>query len=113
MNHTLVASSTCESCHNGSYAAAQAKPTNHIPVAVIGALDCKSCHTSTSTWTTEKMNHNGITTGCKTCHATGTSYLGSMQKKSVTHQSKTATDCSQSGCHKPLGNKGTLYKNWD
>jgi len=52
-------------------------------------------------------------TGCKTCHASGTSYLGDMEKKSVTHESSSGTDCSQSGCHRPLGNKGVAYVKWD
>ncbi|WP_296661529.1 cytochrome c3 family protein [Thiobacillus sp. 0-1251] len=115
MNHSAVISATCESCHNGTYTSsgAQAKPINHIPTALVGGKDCKACHTSTASWSTMKMDHNNILTGCKTCHASGTSYLGSMEKKSVTHQSKTATDCSQSGCHRPLGNKGVAYVKWD
>jgi hypothetical protein len=114
MNHTAVVSATCESCHSGAYqaAGAEAKPANHIPTALVGGGDCKTCHTSTSSWSA-RMNHNNIVTGCKTCHASGTSYLGSMEKKSVTHESRTATDCSQSGCHRPLGNKGVAYVKWD
>ena len=52
---------------------------------------------------------------CKSCHATGTNYLGNMERKSLTHQSRgnTPLDCSQSGCHKPLGNKGQAYTKWD
>ena len=52
---------------------------------------------------------------CKSCHATGTNYLGNMERKSLTHQSRgnTPLDCSQSGCHRPLGNKGAAYTKWD
>ncbi len=127
MNHTVVAGTQCKTCHNGSYTTqgttgALAKPSNHIPEATQllngAAMDCNACHSGTSVWTAEAMNHNnsqGNGSGwCKGCHQTGTSYLGSMQKKSLTHQKSTGvTDCSQSGCHRPLGTKGTTYRNWD
>ncbi|MEN9587943.1 MAG: hypothetical protein RIT15_1518, partial [Pseudomonadota bacterium] len=127
MNHSVVTTATCTSCHNGNYLAAGtqgalAKPSNHIPLAQLlngTAMDCKACHSSTTSWLTEKMNHNsslGNGAGwCKSCHATGTSYLGKMQKMSLTHRGGTAikTDCSQSGCHRPLGNTGTAYSNWN
>jgi hypothetical protein len=82
-------------------------------------MDCKACHTSTSSWPAMKMNHNssmGSGAGwCKACHATGTNYLGNMDRKALNHQSqgKTPIDCSQSGCHRPLGNKGNTFVNWD
>jgi hypothetical protein len=41
------------------------------------------------------------------------SYLGSMEKKALTHEKSTGvTDCSQSGCHRPLGVRGTPYSSW-
>ena len=67
-----------------------------------------------------RMNHNnsqGSGAGwCKACHQSGTAFLGSMEKKSLTHEAKSGqaiTDCSQSGCHRPLGTKGSAYRNWD
>jgi nitrate/TMAO reductase-like tetraheme cytochrome c subunit len=127
MNHASVTSITCKTCHNGTYVkegttGALAKPTNHIPEAQLlggSTMDCNACHIGTTVWTGEKMNHNnsqGNGSGfCKACHASGTSYLGTMQKKSLTHDKSgpTILDCSQSGCHRPLGNKGTAYKNWN
>ncbi len=126
MNHAVVTASTCKSCHNGSYLAqgvtgALAKPANHIPEAQLlngAAMDCKACHTGTTNWTTVRMNHNASLGGgagwCKSCHATGTAFLGTMQKKSLTHERKTPLqiDCSESGCHRPLGNKGTAFVSW-
>jgi hypothetical protein len=125
MNHTVVTTAQCKSCHNGSYTSqgatgALGKPTNHIPEGTQllngSLLDCNACHSSTAAFTTEKMNHNstqGNGAGwCKGCHASGTAFLGNMEKKAVTHQSKTATDCSQSGCHKPLGSRGSVYSSW-
>ncbi len=127
MNHTVVSTGTCKSCHNGSYLSAgpqgaQTKPGNHIPEVQLlagAAMDCKACHTSgTTSWSSPRMNHNasqGNGAGwCKACHQSGTNYAGGMEKKSLTHEKSTGvTDCSQSGCHRPLGNKGAAYTKWD
>jgi hypothetical protein len=126
MSHTVVTTMACKTCHNGSYLSegpqgALAKPTNHIPETQLlngGLMDCNSCHTSTTAFSTFKMNHNstmGNGAGwCKGCHLTGVSYLGNASKKSLTHQQKSPvpTDCSQSGCHRPLGTRGSTYTNW-
>jgi nitrate/TMAO reductase-like tetraheme cytochrome c subunit len=125
MNHSVVATATCKSCHNGSYLSAGvqgalAKPVNHIPEAQLlngAAMDCKACHTGTTSWLTVRMEHNGsqgLGAGwCKACHASGTAYLGNMEKKSLSHEKSGKTDCSESGCHKPLGNTGVAYSKWD
>jgi len=129
MNHSVVSTSTCKLCHSGSYVSqgntvgAMAKPGNHIPEAQLqggAALDCKACHSSTTSWTAQKMNHNGsLGNGsgwCKSCHDKTTSYLGGMEKKSLSHEAKAGTvptDCSMSGCHRPLGSKGAAYSKWD
>ena len=116
-------SGQCKTCHNGSYTSqgAVAKPTNHIPEAQLlngAAMECNACHTTTTTWTS-RMNHNNSMGGgagwCKSCHASGTAFLGSMEKKALTHQKKTpaAIDCSESGCHRPLGTRGTTFSKWD
>ena len=120
-NHTGIAPGTCETCHTPG-GAGLAAPNNHIPyktqLLAGTSMNCDACHTSTTSFTIETMNHNnspGNGAGwCKGCHASGTSYLGNMQKMSLTHQQSTGvTDCSQSGCHRPLGNKGTTYRSWD
>lgn len=127
MNHAVVSTATCKSCHNGSYVSqgatgALAKPANHIPEIQLlngASMDCNACHTSTASWGSMRMNHNASLGGgagwCKACHATGTNFLGSMEKKSPTHRTTNppATDCSNSGCHRPLGNKGAAYTKWD
>jgi hypothetical protein len=124
MTHTAVATQQCKGCHNGGYLSqgtqgALAKPTNHIPEVQLlngAAMDCSACHTGTAAWTSVAMNHSnsqGNGAGfCKACHATGTAYLGGMQRMALTHISATATDCSQSGCHRPLGVRGTPYRSW-
>jgi hypothetical protein len=128
MNHTVVSTQQCKLCHNGSYTSqgtqgALAKPANHIPEAQLlngAAMDCNACHTSTASWTTMTMNHNnsqGSGAGwCKGCHTSGQAYLGDMEKKALLHKAKAGqvvTDCSQSGCHRPLGTKGNAYTKWD
>lgn len=123
MNHAVVAATRCDVCHNGAYTTqgtqgAKAKPSNHIPTTISGSLDCNTCHIGTVSWSKppEKMNHNGAVTGCKVCHATGTTYLESIQFKMTlgNHQGSNATDdCSQSGCHRPLGNVGSPYSKWN
>jgi hypothetical protein len=120
-NHTGVAPGTCSTCHYPG-GTGLAEPSNHIPYKtqlLSGAsLNCDACHSSTTSFSIETMNHNnspGNGAGwCKGCHASGTSYLGHMQKKSLTHrQSSGVTDCSQSGCHRPLGTHGSTYRTWD
>ena len=127
MNHSVVTASTCKTCHNGSFLSqgttgALAKPANHIPEATQllngASMDCSACHKGTAVWTSVTTNHNGSQGGgagwCKGCHLSGTSYLGNMEKKALTHQKKTppAIDCSESGCHRPLGTRGTAYTRW-
>jgi hypothetical protein len=123
MNHTVVASGSCKSCHGGGFTGAGAtpKPANHIPEVQLLAgatMDCSACHTATTSWGSMRMNHNnsqGNGAGwCKACHDRSTAWLGDMEKKSLTHEKSTGvTDCSQSGCHRPLGNKGAAYTKWD
>jgi hypothetical protein len=120
-----VTTATCKSCHGGSFVSqgATAKPTNHIPESQLlngASMDCNACHTSTTGWTAIRMNHNASTGNgggwCKACHATGTNFLGNMERESITHErrSPVPTDCSQSGCHRPLGNTGGAnYTRWE
>jgi hypothetical protein len=131
MKHTGL-TGRCDSCHNGTSYTSQGKygalgkVAKHIPTTITGSLDCTTCHTTLTAssinvvsgaadWRPEVMNHNGAQGGapnyCVTCHLSGTSYLGSMDKKS--HEgASTSKDCSSSNCHKPLGRKGTAYSRW-
>lgn len=124
MNHAVVTTATCKSCHSGGFVTqgvvgALAKPTNHVPEIQLlngAAMDCKACHTGTTAWTTLRMNHNaslGNGSGwCKGCHTSGQTFLGAMQRKSLNHAKSGSTDCSQSGCHRPLGTRGSAYSSW-
>ena len=122
-NHTGVAPGTCANagCHIQG-GAGKTAPGNHIPyqsqLLAGTSMSCDACHTSTTSFTAERMNHNnslGNGAGwCKGCHASGTNFLGNMQLKSLSHYERYAgqTDCSQSGCHRPLGTQGTPYSRW-
>jgi hypothetical protein len=114
----------CKTCHSGTFTSqgAVGKTTNHIPESQLlngAAMECNACHTSTTSWGTLRMNHNNSLGGgagwCKGCHMSGTNFSGGMERKSLTHKTKTppAIDCSESGCHRPLGNKGAAYTKWD
>ena len=108
-SHTGITTG-CASCHNGT--AAPGKPGDHIPTTIVGPLDCNTCHTSTSAWSSERMNHNAAQTGCVACHLSGTAYSGRMEK--MNHQGASAAkDCSSSLCHKPLGRTGSAYVSWN
>ena len=101
---------------------ALAKPANHIPEVQLlngAAMDCNACHRSTTSWGSMTMNHNnsqGNGAGwCKGCHTSGQAFMGDMEKKSLLHEARAGqvvTDCSQSGCHRPLGNRGSPYRSW-
>jgi hypothetical protein len=127
MNHTVVATQSCRLCHNGSYTSqgtqgALAKPTNHIPEVQLlngAAMDCNACHTSTTLWTSMTMNHNGSQGSgagwCRGCHTSGQTFLGNMDRMALNHRNVTPvpTDCSQAGCHRPLGRFGAPYTKWN
>jgi hypothetical protein len=133
MVHTGITSG-CATCHsNTTYQNGMTpkyKPSNHIVYSgnLTGGstMACEFCHSTTSftAFTALKSStiiHNGTQGNgsgwCKNCHATGvTANLGVQGTKSLTHNpitGVTATDCSQSSCHKPLGSKGTAYVNFD
>lgn len=113
-NHSGNIVGICGTCHNGTTAKGT-NAVNHVPLTgnpLYNGANCDLCHTSTTTFTAEKMNHGGALTGCVACHLKGTSYAGTMDRKSLTHESSGHPDCSDSGCHRPLGSRGSTYVNW-
>jgi hypothetical protein len=116
-NHTGVVTGTCQTCHGGSYASITTKPSNHIPTLTPAGMpgnECSLCHSSNTSFAVEKMKHGTMTTGCITCHDSTSTYLGSMTKiNRAKHNNAGVKDCSSSGCHKPLGSKGSTYTKWD
>lgn len=105
---------SCVTCHNGDPRwQTVGRPSLHIPTQLI---ECSSCHTTVSFATGITMNHVALgAMKCTTCHLRGTNYRGGMQRESLTHErsSPMPTDCSMSGCHRPGGRIGTLYRAWD
>lgn len=108
---------SCVSCHNGDPRwSTVGRGIKHIPTQ---AVECSMCHntvTFTTLINTNVIRHNALTgIPCKTCHVPGTGYLGGMETKSLNHRGGTTVkvDCSQAGCHRPLGNTGKLYTAWD
>ena len=89
----LIATSitSCNMCHSGLYVSEN-------------AMKMHEC--TTATCTPQIM--------CISCHATGASPRA-RQTMSLNHRGGTSikTDCSQSGCHRPAGNTGSLYSSWD
>ena len=76
MSHSSVSGQLCSTCHNGSFTnyGAMGKDMNHI----ITTAECGTCHTAKDTGSLVHDNsdwmiplniiHNGITTGCVSCH---------------------------------------------
>jgi hypothetical protein len=96
----------CAACHNGTLAPGM--PTGHIPVQTSA---CDTCHRNPGTFGPgTRMNHNGIISGCATCHS-GQTFLGvSPVSKSANHMATTG-DCVQ--CHRSyvsfLGGAGSIH----
>jgi len=123
MNHSRttgpLATGNCATCHNGAYTSSNAlgKPGNHIPTTTPAGMpgnECSLCHSSTTSFQTERMNHGTMQTSCVTCHDSSSPYQGSMEKiNRAQHHNAGTRDCSSSGCHRPLGTRGTPYTEWD
>jgi hypothetical protein len=74
MTHSTVSGQACSNCHNGSFITygAMGKDANHI----VTANDCGTCHVTVDKPTHTNADffiplstiHNGITTGCVSCH---------------------------------------------
>ncbi len=116
--HTGIANGTCQTCHTGTYAGVLGKPANHIPTTSPAGMpgnECSLCHSSKTTFSTERMNHGTMQTSCATCHDSTSPYAGTMDKirRGSGHHNSAGKDCSSSGCHKPLGSKGTPYSKWN
>jgi hypothetical protein len=121
-NHSGV--TDCAACHkNAAYSPdIRQMSAKHIPFDAT-VTNCMVCHTNASSWATVARGatlHGYVTTlpGCFTCHGSNTAYPGNGQQTArwpSFHESSknpAATDCSASGCHRPLGTKGTAYVRW-
>jgi hypothetical protein len=112
----------CSECHIGNKTwsgALGAAPANHS--ALNTASGCKVCHVGAATsHVTGATLHTYISGACYTCHGSSRSVAFSSISRTYPwpsfHESSknpSATDCSASGCHRPLGTKGSAYTRWD
>jgi hypothetical protein len=106
----------CNQCHTSTIAwlpALGAKPANHIPYNA--GVQCSNCHVSGAVVRGPSLHVYVNTMACTTCHLRNNPYAGwGQDTKSIGHEGmKTGDDCSKSGCHRPLGNQGTSYINWN
>jgi hypothetical protein len=114
-NYDHAGATQCSVCHSGTYSAAgiRGKSSGHIAY-LASTPECSACH-STSSWgstvsglslhtylTTQTPSHSPT---CRSCHA-GAAHDGK-------DGANASMDCSQSGCHRPLGRKGASYQDWD
>jgi hypothetical protein len=108
MNHAGVSTTTCTTCHTQGPAGATFatgvvpvfKPANHVPFTP-SSLDCKTCHSSLTSFKVGSMSHAGIVSGCQNCHGNappGIAFANVTPTfKPVNHIATTGLDCS--GCH--------------
>jgi Cytochrome c7 and related cytochrome c len=77
MDHTVVASLTCFTCHDGKIAIFAGKLTTRGPNHILpGRNDCESCHT-TATWKTVFDHSAVVGQACFSCH-NGTAATGKL-----------------------------------
>ncbi len=112
----------CQSCHTAAYSPTiRAMSAKHIPIPVTAT--CTGCHTSPAAWSVVARGaalHNQVAgTACYVCHGSNTAYPGNGQRTASwpsfhkASRNPAATDCSASGCHAPIGSKGSAYTVWD
>jgi hypothetical protein len=67
------ATGDCGQCHQStvSFALGNLQPVGHIPTS----QPCALCHLVPGDFTTKTMDHTGVTNGCATCHADGSSFF--------------------------------------
>jgi hypothetical protein len=72
-----------------------AKPANHIPTSQA----CTLCHSNPANYKTWTMNHQGITSGCATCHGPSLVFATNVVPKAppATHIPTNAAACE--ACH--------------
>jgi hypothetical protein len=87
----------CATCHSGTWNGSTiGHTTAHIPH---GAVNCDSCHNTTSFTATWAMNHANVSgQACTTCHTGNYVSYGAMGKDGV--HIVTALECN--ACHAPV-----------
>ncbi|MCE9536611.1 MAG: hypothetical protein K8R65_09405, partial [Nitrospirae bacterium] len=76
MNHTVVAATSCATCHNG--ALSTGIPSGHRGGMAPGA--CNTCHNSTA-WRPASFSHANVAPGtCATCHGVSSTGIPANHK---------------------------------
>ncbi len=84
-------SSNCAQCHSAANAALYSNAVMSIKTAsadhiAMGNLGCEACHVASipvqagSTFANASFSHSGISSGCASCHASGSSFFGVVPK---------------------------------
>lgn len=112
----IATTDECNQCHYTAVAwvpALGGKPGDHIPYNA--GAQCTACHTGASTLVSSPSMHAYVARPCTTCHLRNNPYSrwGQATKSSGHEGMGSGDDCSKSGCHRPDGNRGTSYINWD
>jgi hypothetical protein len=96
MDHVVVASVTCITCHSGTYISqgALGKTSAHIPL-VPASKACSSCHTGFDTFEPATMDHSGTAGQCASCH--NGAYLAYNAQGKTTNHVVTSAACD--ACH--------------
>jgi hypothetical protein len=68
------ATGDCSNCHTTSSWDANNMPANHIPLPAADAGNCSLCHTNPSDYSVYVMNHANISSNCAQCHGPGMSF---------------------------------------
>jgi len=84
----------CGSCHTtATFGGAVGKPANHLPTS----QPCSLCHSNPNDFSVGTMNHSGITSGCATCHAPGSSFANIVPKTPPANHIPSSKPCET--CH--------------
>jgi Cytochrome c7 and related cytochrome c len=68
------ATGECSDCHSTTNWDANALPANHIPLPAADAGNCSLCHTNPADYSVYVMNHVNIASNCAQCHGEGLSF---------------------------------------
>ena len=91
----VTMTSSCISCHTGSYLGVVVKPSAHVTTTAGQNCSASGCHSSFTSFAGTTYNHSGVTSGtCYSCHGTGQN--GAMKEVS-NHVPTGSTSCD--ACH--------------
>jgi hypothetical protein len=90
----------CGSCHTSttSFTAGSLQPANHIPTS----QPCTLCHANPADFSIYVMSHQGISSGCASCHAAGLTFANMAPPTlKVMPSNHVPTSSACESCHSP------------